>query len=101
MIPGMAPPMVPMMPHPVAMATPGGMAIPEWAEFKTPDGKSYYHNTRTRETTWEKPDALKEKVEKEAEEESSASDGEAMEVEEEKEKPKLELLPDTKKEVKE
>ena len=26
-----------------------------WREYKTPDGRSYYHNTQTNETAWTKP----------------------------------------------
>lgn len=29
-----------------------------WSEAKTPDGKSYYHNSQTNETTWTKPEAM-------------------------------------------
>nr|2MWD_A Chain A, Transcription elongation regulator 1 [Homo sapiens] len=27
----------------------------EWTERKTADGKTYYYNNRTLESTWEKP----------------------------------------------
>uniref|UniRef100_A0A8C5FPA7 Transcription elongation regulator 1 n=1 Tax=Gadus morhua TaxID=8049 RepID=A0A8C5FPA7_GADMO len=47
----MPPSMVPMMPPP----------LPEWSEYKTVDGKTYYYNNRTLESTWEKPQALLEK----------------------------------------
>lgn len=30
----------------------------QWAEHRTPEGKSYYHNSRTQQTTWDRPQAL-------------------------------------------
>lgn len=30
----------------------------QWTEHKTTDGKSYYHNTRTQQSTWDRPQAL-------------------------------------------
>jgi hypothetical protein len=30
---------------------------PNWVEYSAPDGRKYYHNTVTSETTWEKPQA--------------------------------------------
>ncbi|XP_026090077.1 transcription elongation regulator 1-like [Carassius auratus] len=66
MLPGMAPPLVPMM-HPqlAITASPaslmGALPLPEWSEYKTADGKMYYYNNRTLESTWEKPAELKER----------------------------------------
>uniref|UniRef100_A0A8C6LIS9 Transcription elongation regulator 1 n=1 Tax=Nothobranchius furzeri TaxID=105023 RepID=A0A8C6LIS9_NOTFU len=60
MLPGMGPPLVSMM-HPqlTLSAAPASMAgslqLPEWTEYKTADGKTYYYNNRTLESTWEKP----------------------------------------------
>jgi len=34
-----------------------------WREVKHADGRAYYHNTATNETSWEKPDELKDEVE--------------------------------------
>uniref|UniRef100_A0A8C9SBK5 Transcription elongation regulator 1 n=1 Tax=Scleropages formosus TaxID=113540 RepID=A0A8C9SBK5_SCLFO len=65
-LPGMAPPLVPMM-HPqlAITATPAALAgtlpLPEWSEYKTADGKTYYYNNRTLESTWDRPLELKEK----------------------------------------
>ncbi|NXD26801.1 TCRG1 regulator, partial [Spelaeornis formosus] len=64
-LPGMAPPIVPMIHPQVAIAaspaTLAGAAVSEWTEYKTADGKTYYYNNRTLESTWEKPQELKEK----------------------------------------
>ncbi|XP_051955777.1 transcription elongation regulator 1-like [Xyrauchen texanus] len=66
MLPGMVPPLVPMM-HPqlTIAASPASLArafpLPEWTEYKTADGKIYYYNNRTLESTWDKPAELKER----------------------------------------
>ncbi|XP_063269914.1 transcription elongation regulator 1 isoform X5 [Prinia subflava] len=65
-LPGMAPPIVPMIHPQVAIAASpatlaGAAAVSEWTEYKTADGKTYYYNNRTLESTWEKPQELKEK----------------------------------------
>ncbi|CDQ73657.1 unnamed protein product [Oncorhynchus mykiss] len=109
MLPGMAPPLVPMMHHPqLALAAPtlAGLQLPEWSEYKTADGKTYYYNNRTLESTWDKPQELREKVsppvEREAEkakERQQALEEEAMEMEDEE--PKIEPPNEMKEEVKE
>ncbi|CAM1317070.1 TCERG1 (predicted), partial [Pycnogonum litorale] len=35
----------------------------EWTEHKTPDGKSYYYNSKTNESVWEKPKELQDSQE--------------------------------------
>lgn len=61
----MAPPIVPMIHPQVAIAASpaslGAAAVSEWTEYKTADGKTYYYNNRTLESTWEKPQELKDK----------------------------------------
>ena len=32
--------------------------VAEWSEHKNNDGKSYFYNTRTQESTWDKPQVL-------------------------------------------
>ncbi|XP_028824121.1 transcription elongation regulator 1-like [Denticeps clupeoides] len=62
-LPGMAPPLVSMMHPPMSMLstnTTAGPLLSEWVEFKTPEGKSYYHNSRTLETTWDRPMQLRD-----------------------------------------
>ncbi|MBN3294455.1 PR40A factor, partial [Polypterus senegalus] len=34
-----------------------------WTEHKAPDGRTYFYNSETKQSTWEKPDELKSKVE--------------------------------------
>ncbi|KAL1604485.1 U1 snRNP protein [Nothophoma quercina] len=41
-----------------------GMPASAWRAVKTADGKEYYHNAATNATTWEKPDELKDEVER-------------------------------------
>ncbi|XP_066573145.1 transcription elongation regulator 1 isoform X2 [Amia ocellicauda] len=112
-LPGMAPPIVPMMHPQVAIAAAptaltGGLPLSEWSEYKTADGKTYYYNNRTLESTWDKPEELKEKVfpaaEKEAEKPKEPSkqpleDTESMDMEDEE--PKAEPLKEIKEEPKE
>ena len=54
MFPGGTPPL---------LSSPQG-AHPEWSEHKMADGRSYYYNSRTKASVWEKPDALKTPEEK-------------------------------------
>ncbi|XP_050432736.1 pre-mRNA-processing factor 40 homolog B [Adelges cooleyi] len=35
----------------------------DWTEHKAPDGRSYYYNSVTKQSSWEKPDELKSKTE--------------------------------------
>ncbi|XP_077360828.1 transcription elongation regulator 1-like isoform X2 [Festucalex cinctus] len=92
MLPGMGPPLVSMM-HPqltlsaapAAASMAATLQLPEWSEYKTVDGKTYYYNNRTLESTWEKPQAVLDR-EKEAEkvkERLAQEEAEAMEMEEE------------------
>uniref|UniRef100_A0A673Y011 Transcription elongation regulator 1 n=1 Tax=Salmo trutta TaxID=8032 RepID=A0A673Y011_SALTR len=102
MLPGMAPPLVPMMHHPqLALAAPAlaGLQLPEWSEYKTADGKTYYYNNRTLESTWDKPLELREKEAEKAKERQQALEEEAMEMEDEE--PKIEPPNEMKEEVKE
>uniref|UniRef100_A0A914VS59 Transcription elongation regulator 1 n=2 Tax=Plectus sambesii TaxID=2011161 RepID=A0A914VS59_9BILA len=73
--PGMMPPPGYPMPPPGMMPPFGmGMGMPPfgmppfgtdpssvWQEFTSPDGRKYYFNAQTQETTWDKPQALKDK----------------------------------------
>ncbi|EMP31226.1 Pre-mRNA-processing factor 40 like protein B [Chelonia mydas] len=36
---------------------------PPWSEHRAPDGRVYYYNCHSKQSTWEKPDALKSKAE--------------------------------------
>ncbi|CAH1185423.1 unnamed protein product [Phyllotreta striolata] len=68
-LPGMGafPPMVPSFSVPPPgfgnFGPPGGAtsSIPgsEWSEHKAPDGRTYYYNQVTKQSSWQKPDQLK------------------------------------------
>ncbi|XP_066471827.1 pre-mRNA-processing factor 40 homolog B isoform X1 [Tiliqua scincoides] len=36
---------------------------PAWSEHRAPDGRIYYYNSETKQSSWEKPDELKSKAE--------------------------------------
>jgi pre-mRNA-processing factor 40 len=35
----------------------------DWTEHKAPDGRSYYYNSVTKQSSWDKPNELKSKAE--------------------------------------
>ncbi|XP_069589050.1 pre-mRNA-processing factor 40 homolog A isoform X1 [Ranitomeya imitator] len=74
MDPTLAPPTISPAPHPVISAPPSittnstsndEPAKPKsmWTEHKSPDGRIYYYNIETKQSTWEKPDEMKTAVE--------------------------------------
>ncbi|NXN31554.1 TCRG1 regulator, partial [Nycticryphes semicollaris] len=98
-LPGMAPPIVPMIHPQVAIAASpatlaGAAAVSEWTEYKTADGKTYYYNNRTLESTWEKPQELKEKekMEEKIKEPIKEPSDEPLPMETEEEEPKEEPI---------
>ncbi|KAL4659770.1 transcription elongation regulator 1-like isoform X1 [Arapaima gigas] len=104
MLPGMAPPLVPMMPPQLAItASPAALAgtlpLPEWSEHKTADGKTYYYNNRTLESTWDKPLELKEKDKDIEKNKDRLEESEPMDME--NELPQMELSKEIKEEPKE
>ncbi|KAM6379837.1 transcription elongation regulator 1 isoform 3-T3 [Pluvialis apricaria] len=107
-LPGMAPPIVPMIHPQVAIAASpatlaGATAVSEWTEYKTADGKTYYYNNRTLESTWEKPQELKEKekMEEKIKEPIKEPTEEPLPMETEEEEPKEEPIKELIKEPKE
>ncbi|XP_054834280.1 pre-mRNA-processing factor 40 homolog B isoform X1 [Eublepharis macularius] len=75
MLPGMMMPGVPAGPVPVsggaapvtdlssAAVTQAAPMKPSWSEHRAPDGRIYYYNSETKQSSWEKPDDLKSKAE--------------------------------------
>ncbi|XP_077303796.1 pre-mRNA-processing factor 40 homolog A isoform X1 [Lithobates pipiens] len=68
--PTLVQPPVTQAPHPVISAPPAISANPAaneepakpkslWTEHKSPDGRTYYYNIETKQSTWEKPDEMK------------------------------------------
>lgn len=64
---GISPGMLPRMPPPGIL--PPGLPLPPvgvrppqsaWTEHKTPDGRMYYYNIQSMQSTWEKPKELSE-----------------------------------------
>lgn len=47
---------------PFSVPPPG--AIPEWSEHRSPDGRTYYYNSVTKQSSWEKPNELKTPAER-------------------------------------
>lgn len=37
----------------------GSVPATEWSEHKSPDGRNYYYNNITKQSSWDKPDELK------------------------------------------
>jgi len=50
---------------PVAQAPPTSGVQPKsvWTEHKAPDGRPYYFNTQTKQSSWDKPDEFKTETE--------------------------------------
>ena len=42
---------------------PHGEDKSDWSEHKAPDGRTYYYNSVTKQSLWEKPDELKSPAE--------------------------------------
>lgn len=40
-----------------------GKTQSDWTEHKAPDGRTYYYNSVTKQSLWEKPDELKTSAE--------------------------------------
>uniref|UniRef100_A0A8D0BJF4 Pre-mRNA-processing factor 40 homolog A n=1 Tax=Salvator merianae TaxID=96440 RepID=A0A8D0BJF4_SALMN len=65
----------PVIPNPLAGGMPQNVIVgsspvmdtgrkkPAWSEHRAPDGRVYYYNSETKQSSWEKPDELKSKAE--------------------------------------
>uniref|UniRef100_A0A1B0C8A0 Putative spliceosomal protein fbp11/splicing factor prp40 n=1 Tax=Lutzomyia longipalpis TaxID=7200 RepID=A0A1B0C8A0_LUTLO len=51
-------------PQDPALAATAGIVACEWTAHKSPDGRTYYYNSVTKQSSWEKPDELKTPAEK-------------------------------------
>lgn len=57
----------PIIPPPFTVPPPGFGSFPappanqaeQWTEHKAPDGRTYYYNSVTKQSSWQKPDTLK------------------------------------------
>merc|ERR1719259_1240354 len=59
MIPAPTTPLAPPPAVPAAAPPPALVAAAApWSEHKAPDGKSYYYNSATQESVWEKPQPM-------------------------------------------
>ncbi|CAL8095974.1 unnamed protein product [Orchesella dallaii] len=57
------PPVVTSAPPQVTVTT-SSSGTAEWTEHKAPDGRTYYYNNKTKQSSWEKPEDLKTQTEK-------------------------------------
>lgn len=46
-----------------AFAAPAPNPSEQWTEHKAPDGRTYYYNSVTKQSSWQKPDQLKSPAE--------------------------------------
>ncbi|XP_077992792.1 transcription elongation regulator 1-like isoform X2 [Glandiceps talaboti] len=91
-MPGMMPPMIPSvtLPSTPLAVTPQvvrpAKPVSEWSEHKNADGRTYYYNSRTMESTWEKPKELADKDKSSDEKDKNKEEPEKMEVDEKESK---------------
>ena len=57
-----APPIAANIPMPPNI--PASNSGPNWAEYKSDDGRTYYYNSATKQSSWDKPEELKTETEK-------------------------------------